>query len=88
MRRQEKRKLILEEISEIKRKKLDVEQCILSLKTGIEKYSIHAEKKQDMSLLTKANSFRKMVIEKENIVKTFGKAIEKLSDNSIPLKSI
>ena len=38
-----KRKLILEEISEIKRKKLEVEQCILSLKTGIEKYNIQAE---------------------------------------------
>ena len=78
--------MILDEISEIKRKKLDVEQCILSLKTGIEKYSIQAEK---MSLLTKANSFRKTVIEKENIVKTCDTAIEKLvGDNSIPLKSI
>ena len=47
-----KRKLFLEEISEIKKRKLAVE-------TGIDKYSIQAEKKQDMSVLTKANLFRK-----------------------------
>ena len=48
-----KRKLVEEEISQIKRKKVGVEKCISSLKIDIDKYSMQAEEKQDMSLLTK-----------------------------------
>ena len=33
-----KRNLILDEISEVKRKKLNIEQCIVSLKSNTEKY--------------------------------------------------
>ena len=52
-----KRSLILDEISELKKKKLNMEQCIVSLKSDIEKYSLEAEEKQDLTLLPKANSF-------------------------------
>ena len=47
----QKRKLILEEISEIKRKKLAVEQCILSLKTGIDKYTVVYKPKRNKTCL-------------------------------------
>ena len=46
-----KRTLILDEISEVKKKKLNVEQCIASLKSDVEKYSLEAEEKQDLTLL-------------------------------------
>ena len=34
-----------------------MEQCIVSLKSDIEKYSLEAGEKQDLTLLPKANSF-------------------------------
>ena len=48
-----KRKLVQEEISEIKRKKEGVEKCILSLKINIEKYSMQAERKKGYILTDK-----------------------------------
>ena len=75
-----KRKMIQEEISDIKKRKVVVEKCILSLESDIEKYSSDAEKEQDMTLLTKANSFRKAVVEKKDNLKTFDIAINKLSE--------
>jgi hypothetical protein len=59
------RKMIQKEISDVKKRKVVVEKCILTLESDIEKYSIDARKKQDMTLLTKANSFRKTVVEKK-----------------------
>ena len=56
----QKRKLKLEEIAEIKVKKRVLESCMESLESNIEKYSIYAEEKSDLSLLT-------MVLEKKNI---------------------
>ena len=41
----EKRSLILNEISEVKKKKLNIKQCIVSLTCDIEKYSLEAEEK-------------------------------------------
>ena len=73
-----KRTLILDEISEVKKKKLNVEQCITSLKSDVEKYSLEAEEKQDLTLLTKANSFRKTIKDKQGVLETFNLAIEKL----------
>ena len=46
---------------------MNIEQC-LSLKFDIEKYSLEAEEKQELSLLFKANSFRKVVKEKQGIL--------------------
>ena len=73
-----KRTLILDEISEVKKKKLNVEQCITSLKSDVEKYSLEAEEKQDLTLLTNANSFRKTIKDKQGVLETFSLAIEKL----------
>ena len=44
----------------------------------IETYSIAAEEKNDLSLLTKANSFRKTVREKKNTLEDIVKILERL----------
>ena len=75
-----KRKLIQEDIAEIKRKKATLESCISSMKTGIDMYSIQAEKKQDLSLLSKANSFRRTVTKKEKEKAELEDAVKKLMD--------
>ena len=46
-----KRTLILDGISEVKKKKINVEHCIASLKSDVEKYILEAEEKQDLTLL-------------------------------------
>ena len=49
---------------------MNIDQCIVSLKpdvslkSDIEKYSLEAEEKQDLTFLFKANSFQKVVKEK------------------------
>ena len=40
---------------------MNIKQCIVSLKSDIEKYSLEAEEKQDLTSLFKANSFPKAV---------------------------
>ena len=62
-----KRTLILDEISEFKKKKLNLEQCISSLKSDVKKYGLEAEEKQDLTLLSKANSFRKTIKDKQGV---------------------
>ena len=47
------------------KKKRAVESCIDSLNKDIETYSISAEKDADLTLLTKANSFRVTVNSKK-----------------------
>lgn len=78
--RSRKRKLKLEEIAEVKEKRIALESCIKSLEVDIESYSIAAEKENDMSLLTKANSFRGTVHSKKETLSTLDKAILKLED--------
>lgn len=82
---QRKRKLICEEIDEIKKKKQDLRKCIKSLEDDITKYSIEAEEKADLVFLTKANSFRKTKMEKEKTIIALDSALGKLGKN---LKSI
>ena len=60
-----KRKLKIEEIVEVKEKKRALEAAIQSLETDIEKYSFAAEKESNLTLLTKANSFRVTVREQK-----------------------
>lgn len=78
--RSRKRKLKLEEIAEVKEKKRALESCIESLEADIENYSLAAEKDNDMSLLTKANSFRVTVKSKRETLLTLEKALGKLED--------
>ena len=75
-----KRKLKMEEIANVKEKKKVVESCIETLQIDIEKYSIAAEEKGDLSLLTKANSFRATVKEKKELILNLDMALKNLEE--------
>ena len=60
--------LILDKISEIKKRKLNVEHCIASLKSDVEKYVLEAEEKEDLTLLSKARFGKQL---KTNFIKNF-----------------
>ena len=53
-----KHKLALDDIAEVKRRKTNIEECIVKLGKEADKLSITAEKNQDFTILAKANSFR------------------------------
>jgi hypothetical protein len=53
-----KRKIASDDIAELKRQKLNEEECILNLNKEIEQKSLEAEEKQDLTLLAMANSFK------------------------------
>ena len=73
-----KRKLKMEEIADVKEKKRAVESFIKSLEGDIETYSLAAEKDNDMTLLTKANSFRVSVRAKKETLSTLEKTLGNL----------
>lgn len=75
-----KRKRKLEEIAEVKEKKRALKTCICSLEEDIKTYSIAAEKKNDMSMLTKANSFRVTVDSKKETLSTIENVLLKLTE--------
>ena len=63
-----KRKLKLEEIANVKKCKLALQETIESLNKDIEKYLGEAEEKRDFTLLSKANAFRNSVKDKQQIL--------------------
>ena len=63
--KERKRKLIFDEIAEVKRSRESTESCIATLNKDIIKYSFEAEEKSDLTLFTTANALRKAVTEKE-----------------------
>ena len=73
-----KRKFILKEVDEIKKKKQALGKCIKTLDEGIAIFSIEADEKTHFVLLAKVNSFQKTKIEKESITKFFDNALQKL----------
>ena len=73
-----KLKFIREEVNEINKKKQDLGKCVKTLDEDIAKDSTKAEKKTYLVLLTKANSFRRTKIEKENIIEALDNALQKL----------
>ena len=73
-----KRKFISDEIANVKRKRVELEQTIVLLEKDIDKYSLKAEKKNDMSYLVKANAFRVKKTEKRELVRTLDQTLEKL----------
>ena len=73
-----KRKALNDEIATAKKARQDLIDCIASLEADITKYSIEAEKLKDFTLLTKANSFRKTITEKEESIKITDIALKKL----------
>ena len=78
--KERKRKLIFDEIAEVKRSRESTESCIATLNKDIIKYSFEAEEKSDLTLLTKANALQKAVTEKEQTLKSLNKAMEKLEE--------
>ena len=60
-----KRKLKLEEIANVRKSKLAVQETIEFLNKGIEKYFAEAEEKRDFTLLSKAIAFRNSVKDKQ-----------------------
>ena len=81
-----KRKLIDEEIQVVKKKKDEVIKCIEVLKTDADKLSIEAEEKRNLDLLTKANSFRKTILEKEKVLKDLKDSIIKMEESKKDFK--
>ena len=81
-----KRKLIDEEIQVVKKKKDEVTKCIEVLKTDADKLSIEAEEKRNLDLLTKANSFRKTILEKEKVLKDLKDSIIKMEESKKDFK--
>ena len=53
-----KRKLVMEDIPEVKQRKTNIEECIGCLGKEADELNILAEKKQDFPALAEANSFR------------------------------
>ena len=73
-----KKKLVSEEVSEVKRKRQATENVILSLNEDIVKLSLEAKEKHGFDLLKKANALRKAVTDNEAILKTLVNALQKL----------
>ena len=62
-----KRKLKLEEIANVKKSTLALQETIESLNKDIEKYLAETEEKRDFTLLLKANAFRNSVKDAINV---------------------
>ena len=81
-----KRKLIQDDIVEIKRKKGNTEECISSLAKEADNLSYAAEKYHNLVLLSKSNSFRSKVVEKDKEVEELNKTLKKLEESLKGLK--
>ena len=75
-----KRKLIDNEINDVKKRKLDLETCAETLKKDADKLSFDVEQKNDLTLLIKANSFWKTATEKAESISVLDKVIVKLQE--------
>ena len=71
-------KLKQEEMANVKAKKWTTYDYIRELQNAIERYSLEAETESDFNLLTKANSFRKTVTEKRELVKSLENVLANL----------
>ena len=70
----------LEEIANVKKSKLAVQETIESLNKGIEKYLAEAEEKRDFALLSKTNTFRNSVKDKQQTLSDSTNAQKKLEE--------
>ena len=75
-----KRKLKLEEIANVKKSKLAVQEKIEFLNKGIEKYLAEAEEKKNFTLLSKANAFRNSVKDKQQTLTDLTNAQKKFEE--------
>ena len=74
-----KRKLITDEINNVKDHKKRLISSIDALNTDIEKLCYKAEESENMDFLVKANAFRRKVTEKKANIAELDKAIDKLT---------
>ena len=81
-----KRKIKMDEIADVKKKKHTVESCIESMEIDIEKFSFEAEKEEKLLLLSKANSHRETVKGKKRSLSTLDETLDKLKDELYQLK--
>ena len=57
----------------------DIQSCkIDALNKEVEKYSLEAEQKEDLTILSKANAIRKTVVEKRQLAQSLESTIEQL----------
>ena len=79
-----------EELTTVKRKKLETKTLISSLQQDIEKYSIEAGENEDLkemqALIIKAKSFQTTAKEKLATINDLEKASQKLEETEIFLK--
>ena len=75
-----KQKLKLEDIANVKKSKLAVQETIESLNKGIEMYLAEAEEKRDFTLLSKANAFRNSMKDKQQKLTNLTNAQKKLEE--------
>ena len=81
-----KKQIASDDIAELKRQKLNEEECILNLYKEIEQKSLKAEEKQDLTLLAMANSFRATQKTKAEKVKVLSDTIQKMEDEFRKMK--
>ena len=79
-------KLINKDIQVANKKKDEVTKCIEVLKTDADKLSIEAEDRANLDLRTKANSFRKTILEKEKVLKDLEYSIIKIEESKKDFK--
>ena len=65
---------------------MHIEYCISSLEKDIVKYSMEAKEKSDLTILSKANSFRKMVTSKSMELVKLDKALAKMEEEKKQIK--
>ena len=73
--------MIDEDIQVAKKKKDEVTKYIEVLQTDADKLSIKAEERANLDLLTKADSFRKTILEKEKVLKALENSIIKMEES-------
>ena len=62
------------------------ESCISTLKKDIVKYRMEAEERSDLTILSKANSFRKTVASKNTELIEFDKVLAKMEEEKKQIK--
>ena len=76
-----KRKLITDEIENVKRKRMEVELCVKSLNKDINVCCDKGETNHDISMFLKANALRKAVTQKESTIADLDHAIQQLEED-------
>ena len=76
-----KRKLKIDSIGNIKKQKLQLQECINSLKEGFESETLAADENQDLSCVNKAAAFLRSMKEKQKLLVSLGESLKNLEDD-------